>query len=180
MIERELLANWNSVFYPEPEPLEEETYGQEQAEEVLLAQAPSDEQPGFGNVPIGQFTRGVFDTAAAGLKGATQGFLGLPGDLEMIGRMLVNLVGGDVDEETYLATTDEIKKVLDQYAPLHTRLEPRGEEMAQNIGEFAAPGGYLKGISAATKGRKAAKVAGRTAAISGASATIKKTQQEPK
>jgi hypothetical protein len=181
MIERELLANWKSVMYPQPEPVEQmpETVGEEQEQELLLAQAPSDEQPGFGGVSPRQFTRGALDTGAALVKGATQGFLGLPGDLEEIGRLLINLVGGDLDEEAYLATTDDIKKMLDQFAPLNARMGEREQKVSETIGELAAPGGYLKGVKAATKKATAKKTAKRGVAVGGASATIKQSQQEP-
>jgi hypothetical protein len=182
MIERELVANWNSVMYPEPEPIESmpDTYGEEQAQEILLAQAPSDDQPGFGGVSPGQFARGVADTSAGLLKGAVQGFVGLPGDLEEIGRLLVNLVGGDVSEEAFLATTDDIKKMLDKYAPLNARMGEREQMVTETTGEFASPGGYLKGVKAATKTATARKTAKRGVAVGGASATIKQSQQEPK
>jgi hypothetical protein len=157
MIERELVANWNSVMYPEPEPIESmpETYGEEQAQEILLAQAPVDDQPGFGGVSPGRFARGVADTSAGLVKGAVQGFVGLPGDLESIGRLLVNLVGGDVSEEAFLATTDDIKKMLDKYAPLNARMGEREQMVTETIGEFASPGGYVKGAKEAIRGVKA-------------------------
>lgn len=182
MIERELIANWNSVMYPEPEPIESmpESYGEEQAQEILLAQAPTDMPQGFGGVSPGQFLRGTADTAAGTIKGAVQGFVGLPGDLEEIGRLLVNLVGGDVSEEAFLATTDDIKKMLDKYAPLNARMSERGQMISENIGELVAPGGYLKGVKAATKAATARKTAKRGLAVGGASATIKQSQQEPK
>jgi hypothetical protein len=181
MIERELVANWNSVMYQQAEdsPMLAETYGQEQNQQMMVAQAPM-EQPGFGEVSPSQFARGVADTAASTLKGAVQGFAGLPGDLEMIGRLLVNLVGGDVNEETYLATTEDIKRILDTYAPMKSEMEPRGEEMAETMGELLAPGGYLKGVKAVTKGSTAKKVGKRGVAVGGASATIKQSQPEPK
>jgi len=156
MIERELIANWNSVMYPDPEPEAsmQEPYGMEQVEQFQVAQAPSDEQPGFGGVSPRQFARGALDTGAAVVKGATQGFLGLPGDLEEIGRLLINLVGGDLDEEAYLATTDDIKKMLDQFAPLNARMGEREQKVSETVGELAAPGGYVKGAKNVIKGLK--------------------------
>jgi hypothetical protein len=176
MIERELISNWNSVMYPTPEP-EPDTYGQEMVAQ-MNEQVPGDEQPGFGNVSLGEFTKGVAGTAAAGVKGAVQGFVGLPGDLEEIGRLLVNLVGGDVDEESFLATTDDIKKILDKVVP-KTGLTERGQMVTETIGELASPGGYLKGVKAATKAATARKAAKRSVAVGGSSATIKQSQQEP-
>lgn len=178
MIERELLANRKAVLYPSPEP-QPDRYSQEQAEQ-LEELVPADEQPGFGEVSLGQFTRGVADTSAGLLKGAVQGFVGLPGDLEEIGRLLVNLAGGDVSEEAYLATTDDIKRILDKYAPLKAEMGEREQKVTETIGELASPGGYLKGVKAATKSATARKASKRVVAAGGASATIKQSQQEPK
>ena len=177
MIERELIANRQAVLYPSPEP-QPDTYSEEQAAQ-MMGQIPADEQPGFGDVSLGQFTRGVADTSASLLKGAVQGFVGLPGDLEEIGRLLVNLAGGDVSEESYLATTDDIKKILDRYAPLKAKMEEGAQTTVETIGELASPGGYLKGVKAATKSATARKAGKRAVAAGGASATIKQSQQEP-
>lgn len=177
MIERELLANRSAVLYPSPEP-QPDRYSQEQTVQ-LAALVPADEQPGFGNVSLGQFTRGVADTSAGLLKGAVQGFVGLPGDLEEIGRLLVNLAGGEVNEEAYLATTNDIKKILDRYAPLKAKMGESDQTIVETIGEFASPGGYFKGVKAATKSATARKVGKRAVAAGGASATIKQSQQEP-
>ena len=177
MIERELIANRQAVLYPSPEP-QPDTYSGEQAAQ-MMGQIPADEQPGFGDVSLGQFTRGVADTSAGLVKGAVQGFVGLPGDLEEIGRLLVNLAGGDVSEESYLATTDDIKKILDRYAPLKAKMEEGDQTIVETIGELASPGGYLKGVKAATKSATARKAGKRAVAAGGASATIKQSQQEP-
>jgi hypothetical protein len=156
MIERELIANWNSVMYPEPEPQASmpEPYGMEQMEQFQVAQAPTDQPLGFGGVSPSQFARGTLDTGAAVVKGAAQGFVGLPGDLEEIGRLLINLVGGDLDEEAYLATTDDIKKMLDQFAPLNARTSEREQKVSETVGELVAPGGYLKGVKEGVRGLK--------------------------
>jgi len=179
-IEQELMENWDATMYPQPETVNNEptTFGQEQAMD-MIAQAPPNEQPGFGETSPADFARGALDTGAALVKGAAQGFAGLPGDLEEIGRLLINLVGGDLDEEAYLATTDDIKKMLDQFAPLNARMGEREQKVSETIGELASPGGYFKGIKAATKSATARKAAKRGVAVGGASATIKQSQQEP-
>ena len=154
-IERELMMNRNAVMYPDPVSPPEPTYGMEQVEQVVLAQAPQesglDTQSDLEKVSFPQFARGAFDTAAAGMKGAVQGWVGLPGDLESIGRLIFDLVGADVDQETYLKTTDEIKRMLDQYAPLNTKQDT---STAETLGEFVAPGGYIKGVKSAVKAVK--------------------------
>lgn len=180
MIERELMADWNATMYPSPEPMEvvPETYS-EQKTEQMMADADIEMPVGFGGVSAGEFARGVADTSAGLLKGAVQGFVGLPGDLEEIGRLLVNLAGGDVSEEAYLATTDDIKKILDRYAPLKSEMGEREQMVTETIGELASPGGLFAGVKAATKRGTAKKIAKRGVAVSGASATIKQSQQEP-
>lgn len=184
MIERELMADWNATMYPSPEPTEvvPETYSKQKTEQMMAASninPVENEQAGFGEVSLGQFTRGVADTSAGLLKGAVQGFVGLPGDLEEIGRLLVNLAGGEVNEEAYLATTDDIKKIIDRYAPLKAEMGERQQKITETVGEFASPGGYLKGVKAATKSATARKAGKRVVAAGGASATIKQSQQEP-
>jgi len=150
---------------------------------VPAATTPETDQPGFGEVPqpgsFPKFARGVADTSAGLLKGAVQGFVGLPGDLEEIGRLLVNLAGGDVSEESYLATTNDIKKILDRYAPLKAKMGEGDQTIVETIGELASPGGYLKNVKAATKSATARKAGKRAVAAGGASATIKQSQQEP-
>lgn len=180
MIERELMADWDAAMYPTPEPMEAlpETYD-EQKTQQMMAESGIETPVGFGETSPAEFARGVADTAAAALKGGVQGFVGLPGDLEEIGRLLVNLVGGDVSEEAFLATTDDIKKMLDKYAPLNARMGEREQMVTETIGELASPGGYLKGVKAATKSATARKTAKRGLAVGGASATIKQSQQEP-
>lgn len=100
-------------------------------------------------VPLG----GMVEMGAATAKGMAQGFAGLPGDLEGLTRTVINLLGGNVDENTKMPTTEEIKQWLDQF-PI-TRVGD-GKNPYETIGEFAAPGGYVKGAKAATKAVKKA------------------------
>jgi hypothetical protein len=106
---------------------------------------------------------GLLDMAAATAKGAAQGFAGLPGDLEGIARTVMNLLGGSVDEKTALPTTEEIKVWLDKF-PI-SRVGD-GTSPYEKIGEFAAPGGYVKGARSVAKGAKRASVAAPAAATS--------------
>lgn len=55
-----------------------------------LAPTPETDQPGFGDVPFPRFVRGVAETGASIAKGAVQGFVGLPGDVESISTGLLN------------------------------------------------------------------------------------------
>jgi len=92
----------------------------------------------------------VAETVGAGVKGAAQGFAGLPGDLIALARGVYELgkSGGDLDafvagleSKTGLPTTEDIKKFLDE-AGLQMG---SGESLAETVGELAAPGGYVKG-----------------------------------
>jgi SAM-dependent methyltransferase len=91
----------------------------------------------------------MVDMGAAATKGMAQGFAGLPGDLEGLTRTVINLLGGSVDENTKLPTTEEIKTWLDQF-PI-TRVGG-GANPYEKLGEFAAPGGYVKGAKEVARG----------------------------
>jgi hypothetical protein len=103
---------------------------------------------------VGETLGGLSDIPAAAAKGAVQGFAGLPGDIEGIGRLLLGAMGVNVDESTALPTTEEIKKFLDE------RLGKvgTGDNPYETVGEFMAPGGYTKAVKASAQGAK--KVAG--------------------
>lgn len=101
------------------------------------------------------------ETAAAVAKGMAQGFVGLPGDLIALARGVYDLAksGGDLEafvkgleSATGLPTTEDIKKFLDE-AGLKVG---DGDMTAETVGEFAAPGGYVKGAKAAAKAVKGA------------------------
>lgn len=151
-LEQEFLADREALLYPEPVPMAP-------AETVIPGESTMAGEPLPGGMTTKEFAVGLADTAAAGLKGAVQGWVGLPGDIESIGRMIINLVGGNVDQETYLKTTEEIKALLDSYAPF----EPMGKRIskedlgaAEIAGEFLAPGTYVKPVKAAAKSMKSA------------------------
>lgn len=99
------------------------------------------------------------ETAAGIAKGAAQGFVGLPGDLISLTRGIYELgkSGGDIDaflsgleSKTGLPTTEDIKKFLDE-AGLKVG---EGDTSAETVGEFAAPGGYIKGAKKAARAAK--------------------------
>jgi hypothetical protein len=124
-------------------------------------------------VSPGQFVRGLADTAALGVKGATQAFIGLPGDIISLARGAFDFAksGGEFDafvaglsKPTGLPTTEEVKTAVDRIAPLGPdkmlsdvyRNNPEDAKLVEGIGEFAAPGGYIKGAKTAVQGVKAA------------------------
>jgi hypothetical protein len=114
------------------------------------------------NIPKGLNTREnmdkqsvlIADTMAGGGKGVVQGFVGLPGDLESIGRMALDYLGYSVDENTVLPTSEEIGKRLEsllgpvvpqgQTTGVSTEERVRAAEGGELGGEVTAPGGQIK------------------------------------
>jgi len=134
----------------------EAAQGELEAEEPLqLAMGSRGYSPKRGNsgATLSDVAQGLGDMGAATAKGAVQGFGGFFGDIESIGRMVLNMVGVGVNEDTLLYTTDEIKKVLDQYAGK----VGDGDNPYEKIGEFLAPGGYIKGLKEVLKRSKSLK-----------------------
>lgn len=91
------------------------------------------------------------------VKGAVQGFLGLPGDLETLLRGVVNMANDaegkgklakfldGMHQDTVLPTTERIKEFLDDNSNYFKGL--RNNPM-QTVGEILAPGGYVKATKA--------------------------------
>ena len=189
MLEKELRANWDSVFYPEPEP-EVETFGEEVepvGEPVLLAAGPSgtmtDGGAAFGVFPQMKPRRAgasevganlpllAADVAAGGGKGLVSGVAGFPGDIAALGRGLYEIGkrGGDesridaflrgLQEGTVLPTSDDVDKWL-----------------TKNIGPVVPPGSPIQSAreAAAGVGRLAGElVADPVLAVKGAKAVVK-------
>jgi hypothetical protein len=159
----------NDMREPEEEPVQD----------VLLAAGPvaSDmDKPFIGtrlNVPrAGQpqptkeerqkLAINLADSLAGMPKGAIEGYAGLAGDLESIGRMALNYFGYDVSQETVLPTIEEVRKKLESVlGPVvpkgQTTISPTEErEQAASIGEFigelTAPSAYITHGKALVKG----------------------------
>ena len=108
------------------------------------------------NTPQNQAKQSVLiaDTLAGAGKGAVQGFVGLPGDLESIGRMALDYLGYNVDENTTLPTSEDIGKRLEsllgpvvpqgQTTSVPTAERVRAAEGGTTGGEILAPGGQVK------------------------------------
>lgn len=154
-IEREIQKNYQEVFYP-PMP---ET-------EVLVAAGPSQTMTDAGPTRVGRAgvpyqapsmrditepAKAMADMGAAAVKGATQGFIGLPGDIEGIGRLILGKMGVNVSETTALPTTEEVKNWLD----VNLGAVGDGKNPYESIGEVVAPGGQVKAAQAVAKGAKA-------------------------
>lgn len=114
-----------------------------------IAQEPVEPPPSYSDIP-----KAMLDMYAAALRGGTRATLGLPGDLESLGRMGINkLSPGAVGEETALPTTEDWDKKL---PPLDPLLPMPGGKMHpyDKVGEFAPfPGAPEAAIKAASMAR---------------------------
>jgi len=134
----------DNTFYviPEPQP------------EMVTPDSPDK------GVSPGEFVTGMAKTYSDAAKGAAQGFVGLPGDIEGIGRILLDAMGVNVNQDTVLPTTDEVKKFLDKFIPTMSETAPGMDKSpAEFIGELVAPGGYGKVAKGAAKAVKSSKKA---------------------
>lgn len=116
--------------------------------------------------------KAMLDMGAATVKGATQGFIGLPGDIEGIGRLILGKMGVNVDETTALPTTEEVKTWLDK----NLGSVGDGKNPYESIGEVLAPGGQVKAAKAISKSSRTVK----KVAIGAGTGTMSTSQQEPK
>jgi len=128
----------------------------EDTAEAKAAVNPRTGQPYPTGISLEPAMGAVAETVGAAAKGAAQGFVGLPGDLIALARGVYELgrSGGDLDamlagleSKTGLPTTEDVKKFLDE-AGLKIG---DGESPAETVGEFVAPGGYIKGAKAVAK-----------------------------
>lgn len=110
------------------------------------------------------------NSVAGGGKGGVQGFGGIGGDLETVGRMALNVLGFDVSEDAALITSEDIAKkleslgvsqenisaLIDKAMPNQAGSATAEEKAAvfgggETLGEVIAPGGQVKLISAVAK-----------------------------
>lgn len=118
---------------------------------------------------------GMLEMGAATVKGATQGFIGLPGDIELISRAVAEVInrGGNetkvqaflrgLQEQTIAPTTEDVKKWLDA----NVGKVGTGENPYETLGEIAAPGGYVKASKKILKATKKASPAVVGATLTG-------------
>jgi hypothetical protein len=101
------------------------------------------------------------ESVGAGIKGAAQGFVGLPGDIISLARGLYDLgkSGGDLDallagldKPTGLPTTKDLKEALDNIG----LKMGSGQSPTETIGEVASPGGYVEGAKRVSRAVKKA------------------------
>lgn len=141
-LQKMIEQDYDNTFYviPEPQP------------EMVTPDGPSQ------GVSPAEFATGMAKTAVDVTKGAAQGFAGLPGDIEGLGRLLLDKMGVQVGQDTVLPTTDEVKAFLDKFIPTLTETAPgMDKSAAEFVGEIVAPGGYVKAAKGAVKGIKASK-----------------------
>lgn len=125
------------------------------------AMAPELEAKGIIAKPSEAAQAVLIDAPMATVKGAAQAFAGLPGDLEMILRGVINMANSEeakpklqkfldgIETNTILPTTEKIKEFLDDNSNYFKGLRNMPQ---QSIGEFIAPGGYIKGAKKISKG----------------------------
>lgn len=124
---------------------------------VILAMGGSGAGAGRKDINMSEAAVGLADTLAAPVKGAAQSFVGMPGDI-------LNMMGF-----TTMPTTEQVKKWLDD----NVGMVGDGKHPMEKMGEFAAPGGYLKGAKAVVKAKKA------TAAGTAATAATSTGETQP-
>lgn len=78
----------------------------------------------------------IIPAGAAIAKGGAQASVGMYGDIEGLGRMVLNYMGVDVNEQTKLPTTEEVKGFLDKYIPVDEKYAT-----FEKAGEIVSPAG---------------------------------------
>lgn len=97
----------------------------------------------------------ILPAGAAMAKGAGQASVGMYGDIEGLGRMVLNYMGVDVNEKTKLPTTEEVKGFLDKYIPVdekYATFESAGE-LASPAGAYGVGKSAIKAVKASKKGK---------------------------
>jgi hypothetical protein len=158
MIEKELRADWDSVFYPQMEP-DGDTFGDEVQmveEPVLLAQAPGATASDAGGAGFGVFPQMkprragaseaganlpllAADVAAGAGKGLITGGVGLAGDVLAVGRGLYEIGRRGGDQSAIDAFLDGMAKGF---------ILPTSDDvdkwLTKNIGPVVPSGGPLQ------------------------------------
>jgi len=154
-VEDRYLNTLTAVQFPD-QPVEPETPAEQP---VMLAMGGGGASRGQGPQSVGEFVSdvatplgGLADMGAATVKGAVQGYVGLPGDLEGVARMVLNVMGATLKEDTELPTTEDVKKWLDE----NVGKVGDGKNPYETLGEFLAPGAYVKPARAVGKATRAA------------------------
>lgn len=91
----------------------------------------------------------ILPAGAAMAKGGAQASVGMYGDIEGLGRMVLDYMGVDVNKETALPTTEDVKTFLDKYIPVDEKYAT-----FEKAGELASPAGAYGVGKSATKAIK--------------------------
>lgn len=78
----------------------------------------------------------ILPAGAAIAKGGAQASVGMYGDIEGLGRMVLNYMGVDINKDTKLPTTEDVKSFLDKYIPVDEKYAT-----FEKAGELASPAG---------------------------------------
>ena len=140
---------------------------------------PEDQKP----MTATQFGKMAADVPAGLVKGAIQGTVGLPGDIESIiygVREIINSKAGEdkldafvrgIEQETFLPTTENVKTWLDKnigtLIPKTEKDESRKKAggVSEFVGELGGAGKTIKEATKAVAKRRKAVTAGATTAI---------------
>lgn len=151
------------------QPVEQQMAPGQQPGDVLVAEAqrlhPRTGRPITGPTmsDITEPAMGLLNMGAATAKGAVQGFVGLPGDIEALGYGVKELLNRGADEsmssafmrglqdKTIAPTTEDVKKWLDT----NVGTVGDGKNPYETVGEVLAPGGQYKAGKALIKGAAA-------------------------
>lgn len=110
---------------------------------------PSPVRGQSGDRPITQIPAALMDMLAATLRGGVKTTMGMPGDLEQLGRMGINAMGGNVDKYPVLPTSE----FFDKFLPSDGGRMPTAEK----LGEFAPLPMTLGAVPAAKQATSFAK-----------------------
>lgn len=130
----------------------------DQVPETASTKGTSFAEKATEDLTFGEFARSMLDAAAVTTKGAVQGSVGLPGDIEGLVRTLGNAVGLNVSEDTVLPTAEEVRAFFDKYVPIKpeqaARMQPEARKTVETVGEVVSPLGPIAGAKQIAKGAK--------------------------
>lgn len=128
---------------------------------------------GQGSPSFAQGPKGLADMLASALRGGVKATLGMPGDVERLGRMGINALGGSVDPQAALPTTEDWDKRLPPVNPM----TGQSFKQVENLGEFlplnaagpivSAAGKAYSAVQALRQSAPAATSMGRRTALKG-------------
>jgi len=128
---------------------------------------------GKGAPSFAQGPKGLADMLASALRGGVKATLGMPGDVERMGRMGINALGGNVDTQAALPTTEDWDKRLPPVNPMtgqnFNQVEKLGEFLPINAAGpvMGAAGKANSAVQALRQSAPAATNMGRRTALKG-------------